>query len=251
MKFFLLILCISFNLHTLQAQDVTALLKEAHRLEALPDEKAAFEKYKQALVQDPNSITILSQCSELCSRIGNREMKITTRGAYYNAAIAYAKKALTISASSDEANVAMAIAQGRIVMVKSGKEKIIAVKEIKRYADKALATNPSNFKAWHIIGKWNYEVSQLNMMERAATRFLYGGLPDASLERAIKAYEKARKLHPSFMLNYLELAKAYDKNDEQNKAIPLLKYLTTLPLRTEDDSRIKKEAYQLLKTWKA
>ena len=123
------------------------------------------------------------------------------------------------------------------------------VKDIRHLADAAIKLNPNNFKAWHILGKWNYEVSNLSMIEKAATRVFYGGLPDASFTASINAYEKARQLNPNFSLNYLELAKAYKKNHQKQKAISLLKMMLPLPIQTEDDPRIKKEAAELIKSW--
>ncbi len=230
-------------------QDYNALVKDADRLEAVPNEKAALAQFKEALKLQPQSVYVLTKCSELCSRIGNREKNTKTRDAYYAAAQSYARTALQYHPGNDEANVAMAIAIGRVALLKSGKEKISAVKDIKKYADLALKANNRNFKAWHIIGKWNYEVSNLNMMERAATRVFYGGLPSASLKESIRAYEFAKGLSPGFVLNYLELAKAYHRNDEEQKAIALLKIIPTLPSKTEDDPRIKAEAAALLKSW--
>lgn len=245
--FFLLLLTTSFN--SVIAQDINSVIKEADRLEAIPDEKAAFQKFKEVLKMQPINLYALTKCSELCSRIGHREKDTKSRDNYYNAAIIYAQTALKVSPLSDEANVAMAIAVGRTVLIKSGKEKIIAVKDIKRYADIALKTNPNNFKAWHILGKWNFEVSNLNMIERSATKIFYGGLPDASLKNAIADYEKAKALSPTFMLNYLELAKAYRRNDDTKMAIAQLRKLLTLPIQTEDDPRIKAEAQKLIQDW--
>ena len=73
------------------------------------------------------------------------------------------------------------------------------------------------------MGKWNYEVSNLSAFEKAAVKIIYGGLPAASLNNSIMYYEKAKSLAPLFTLNYLELAKAYHKNDDDTKAISLLK----------------------------
>lgn len=229
------------------SQTAGTIIQEADRLEAIPNEKAAFNKFKEVLLVDPDNLYALTKCSELCSRIGNREKNTGSRDSYYASALSYARAALKTHPRSDEANVVMAIALGRIVLVKSGKEKISAVKDIKAYADNALKINPRNFKAWHVLGKWNYEVSDLNMIERAATRVFYGGLPDASIKESINAYEKARALSPGFMLNYLELAKAYVRNNEKAKAIAFLRTVATLPNKTEDDPRIKAEAAKLLK----
>ncbi|MBK8711903.1 MAG: hypothetical protein IPL97_08540 [Niastella sp.] len=231
------------------AQDAATFIKEAEHLEALPNEKGAFEKFKLALVHDPGNVYVLTKCSELCSRIGNRETNTDNRDAYYAAAISYSKKALALAPQNDEANVSMAIALGRIALLKSGKEKITAVKDIKHYADFAIKYNRQNFKAWHVLGKWNYEVSNLNAIERAAIKVFYGGLPNASFKKAIEAYDMAKKIKPDFVLNYLELAKAYHKNNQKDMAIANLKALLLLPNKTEDDARIKTEARNLLAKW--
>ena len=245
----LLISFLLFSCSFSQAQDINAMLAEAVKLEARPDESAAFEKFKVVLKYDPTNMKALVHSSELCSRIGNRQKDPKVRDNYYAAAVGYAQKAIRLNPRSDEANVALAIAVGRTVLVKSGKEKIAAVKDIRRYAETALKINPSNFKAWHIIGKWHYEVSNLNMMEKAAIKLFYGGVPESSLSSSIAAYEKAKSLKDGFLLNYLELAKAYKRNGEKQKAIAHLKYLLPLPVQTEDDPRIKKEARELLRDW--
>lgn len=249
MKFLLIFSFLLASTHLLKSQDLPGLIKEADKLEAIPDEKAAFNKFKVILKLDPTNLYTLCKCSELCCRIGARQSDLKNRDSYYEAALIYAKNALKHYPHSDEANVMMALAIGRNSMVQSGKEKISSAKEIKHYAETALKINPNNFKAWHILGKWNYEISNLNVMERAAARVFYGGLPSASLQSSIHAYEKARSINSGFLLNYLELSKAYKRNSEKPKAISLLKELILLPSRTEDDPRIKKEAASLIKIW--
>ena len=231
------------------AQDANSFINEGNRLEVLPNEKAAFQKFKEALKLQPANLYALCKCSELCSRIGNRESDTKSRDNYYAAAVIYAKTALKVSPSNDEANTAMAIAVGRTILIKTGKEKIAAVKDIRHYADIALKTNAQNFKAWHILGKWNYEVSNLNIVERAAAKVFFGGLPDASLKNAIASYEKAKAIKPGFLLNYIELARAYNRNGETEKAMAQLNKLMQLPYQTEDDPRIKTEAQKLIRKW--
>ena len=228
------------------AQDVAAMLKEANRLEAIPSEKAAFLKFKEVLKVQPTILSALVKCSELCSRIGKRETDKASRSSYYEAAVIYATTALNLNATNAEANAVMAIAMGRQTLEKSGKEKIAAVKDIKKYGDLAVKYDPNNFKGWHILGKWFYEVSNLNVFERAAAKVFYGGLPSASLKESIAAYEKAKALNGTFLLNYLELAKAYKRNDEKDKAIQLLKKMPSLPNQTEDDPLIRAEGKKLL-----
>lgn len=229
------------------AQDAAVLIKEADRLEAIPNEKAAFNKFKEVLKAHPTNLYALTKCSELCSRIGKREKTKTARDSYYDAAKIYATTALSINPASSDANAVMAIAMGRMALEKSGKEKMAAVKDIKRYGELAAKYDPNNFKAWHILGKWYYEVSNLSMFERAAAKVFYGGLPSATLKESIGYYEKAKALNPNFLLNYLELAKAYKRNDDDAKAIQLLKIMPGIPNQTEDDALIKEEGKKLLK----
>ena len=250
MKLFSFLLFFLFSFNQISAQEYNEVIKEADSLEALPNEKAALLKFKEALKLQPTSLYALTKCSELCCRVGGREKNTKVRDEYYAAAQVYAKTALRFYPNSDEANVAMAFSVAKSLMLKSGKEKITAVKELKNYGDKAVTQNSRNFKAWHVLGKWNYEVSNLNAFERTAVKIIYGGLPPASLSNSIMYYEKAKSLAPNFTLNYLELAKAYNKNDETDKALTQLNYLLAIKNQTEDDPRIKEEARILINKWK-
>ncbi|MBP6432023.1 MAG: hypothetical protein KA319_09660 [Ferruginibacter sp.] len=245
-KIGLIILAIALSVCTF-GQDVNAIIAEAKRLEAALNEKAAFNKFKEVLITQPNHLLALTKCSELCSRISKREKAKVVREVYYDMAKGYATKALAVDAKSSDANAAMAIAMGRAALEKSGKEKVAAVKDIKKYCDLAIIYNSNNAIAWHIIGKWHYEVSNLSGIERAAAKVFFGGLPSASLKESIAAFEKAQAINAGFVLNYLEIARAYKRNGEKLKAIAALKKLATLPNTTEDDANIKAEAAKLLK----
>lgn len=232
------------------SQDVNALIKEGQRLEAVPDEIAALHKFREVLKWQPLNIYALNKCSELCSRIGKRQSTSKATEDYYHAAKTYAEIALGINPNDSEANCVMAMALGRSTMAKTGKEKIANAKEIKRYIDISLKNDPKNFKALHILGRWNYEIMNLNMIERAAVKVLYGGLPHASLKESISAFEKARTAAPGFLLNYLEMAKAYKQDGQSKKAITYLNTMLLLPNQTEDDPAIKELGRKMLKDWK-
>ncbi len=87
------------------------------------------------------------------------------------------------------------------------------------------------------------------MFEKAGVKLVYGGLPSASAKQAIQAYEKAKVYEPNFALNFLELAKAYKRDGQTAKAVALLKALPSIPAKTVDDERIKKEGAVLLRNW--
>lgn len=231
---------------SLCSQPVADLFVKADQFEKQLKEEDAYSTYKEIIKAEPRNVKALTMCSELASRIGKRQSDKVKSLDFYNAAKIYAQRALGADSTNAEANCAMAIAMGRMALVSGGKEKVVNVKEIKKYADIALKYDPKSFKAWHILGKWNYEVSNLNGLEKAAIKILYGGMPSASIGDAIKYYEKAKTLEPSFILNLFELAKAYHKNGQDDKAIENINKLLKLPYRTAEDPSYKEEAKKML-----
>ena len=231
------------------SQDISQLLKEAQQQESLLHESEAFLKYAQVLKKDPANLVALWKCSELSSRIGARQPNKEKMTPYFFAAKNYASAALSVNSNSSEANCAMAFALGRISKVSTTKERIVLARDVKFYVDKAIRLDPSNFRAYHILGRWNYDVSDLNVAERSFARMFYGKIPNASLDDAIADFEKSRSLNPGFILNYYELARSYHRIGEDKKAIAYLRILLGLPDLIYDDTRVKVIARQLLTEW--
>ncbi len=249
MKFLFLIISLFFGFAA-TAQDANSMLAEASKIEMLPNESLALSRYKDILKIYPQNITALSKSSELCSRIGSRESAGVSQNAWYDAALQYANRAIAFSPRSDQANVSKAMIIGKSSLTKSSKEKIKGAKEIKQLLDIALATNPKNYLAWHILGRWNYELSNVNSFERAAARVFVTSVPEGSLKNSIICFENARKLSPDFILNNIELAKAYYANNQPIKGINLLQEAIKMPVTTEDDPRLKQKAHNLINDWK-
>jgi tetratricopeptide (TPR) repeat protein len=231
------------------SQDVPQLLKEAQQQESLFHENEAFLKYAEVAKKDPVNLFALWKASELSSRIGARQSDKEKMRPYFQAARNYAISALRVNPNSSEANCAMALALGRISLISGTRERVMFAREIKYYAEAAIRLDPNNFRAYHILGRWHYEVSNLNVAEKSFARIFYGRLPEASLDDAISDFEKSRSINPGFILNYLKLAKAYHRMDENRKATANLRYLLGLPNRSYDDTRAKVVARQLLTEW--
>jgi tetratricopeptide (TPR) repeat protein len=233
-----------------QAQDVNLLLKEAQQFESSFKDGEALQKYVEVIRLQPQHIMALSKASELNCIIGKRQATKEKQKAFYRMAQNYAQRALQAGPNNSAANCAMAVATGRLAMMASGDEKIKGIKEVKIYAEKSIKADATNFKAWHILAKWHYEVSDLNGVERWLVKVAYESLPKASLDEAIKDYEKSRQLNPGFILNYLELAKAYHRKDNDKKAVELLEAMMKLPNTFTDDASIKVKGKKLLEEYK-
>jgi tetratricopeptide (TPR) repeat protein len=241
--FFIGLPCLLFS------QDVNQLLKEAQQQENLFHENEAFLRFAEALRKDPNNLLAIWKCSELSSRIGARQPDKEKMKPYFIAAKNYASKALRLYPNSSEANCVMALALGRVSLVSSAKERVMMAREVKLYAERAIQLDPANFRAYHILGRWNYEVSNLNVAEKSFARVFYGKIPPASLQDAVSDFEKSRSLNPAFILNYYELARSYHRLDEDQKAIASLHTLLGMPNSIYDDTKVKALARQLLTQW--
>lgn len=241
--FFCVFLCQYSN-----GQEVNKLINEAISYEKMLDENKALEKYLEALKMQQDNVFVLSHISELyCSIAGRTKTDRVKQDSYFKLANIYASKALHVDPKSSDANFVMALVLGRTAIKRSGKEKIDAVKAIKKYTDLSLQYNPHNFKAWFLLGKWNYEISGLNFFEKTAVKMFYGDLPSASTKDAIAAYNKSMELMPGFLFNYLSLARAYNRIGNKTKAKELLNTMLKLPIRSADDSTIKYDGGLLLK----
>lgn len=231
------------------SQDENKLMSEARQLETAFKENEAMVKYLDVLKIQPRNYTALCKVSELYSLLGKRQPTKEKQKIYYRAARNYAQQALLVNPSHPDANFVMALAMGRMAIISSGEEKIKAVKDIKIYAEKCVQLDPQGFKGYHILGRWHYEISNLSSVEKWLVKIAYGSLPEASLQDAIANYEKSRQLNPGLLINYMELAKCFHRNDENKKANEMLQQVMQLPSKTIDDPTVKEEARKLMKKW--
>lgn len=230
-----------------RSQDATILLQEAINLEHQLNEPAALEKYKQIATIKPGDISILVKCTELNCSIGGRQADKTVKSNFFELAESYAQKAFSIDSNNAAAIYAKALVAGKMTDIETDNKKMISfVKETFSYASRSLEIDPNAAKANYVLGKWHFEMTNLSWFKKTAVKLFYGGLPEAEIDSAITYMEKCKKLDPYFVLNYLDLAKAYQTNGQPAEAINILKLLIRLPNRTADDAALKEEGKALL-----
>ncbi|HEV2481664.1 MAG TPA: hypothetical protein VGS79_18465 [Puia sp.] len=231
------------------AQDVSMLLKKAAAAEAAFREDEALAVYQQALRLQPHSVVVLCHCSDLCCRIGNRLADHDSRISFFKTGYQYAQAAYRLDSTNSEAGVMMAFSLGRLTLIQTNKERVESAVAIRHYAERAIRYDPANYKAYIILGRWNYEVSKLNFIERTFARWFYGDLPAASMADAIRNYEKSLALRPDFMLNYFELAKALHRDGQDARAIGLLRKMDRLHDEMYDDRTVRAEGQKFVQEW--
>lgn len=230
------------------AQDVTYLVAEGNALKKSMKDGDALQKYMEALKLSPNDFSALVATSESYSVIGAREKDKKKQNEYYKAAKIYAGSALEVAKDSAQSHYVMALASEKLASITGGKERAAYMRDLKAQVDSTLSIHPDHVFASYLLGKWNMEISSMNVAEKAALKVLYGGLPSASLEVALLNFEKVRRLDPWFVANYLELAKAYKAAGKSDKSIEVLNKMIKLPPRTADDAALKAEGKKMLES---
>lgn len=243
----LLIVCLLLT-NCLFGQATDSLVNHGLKLEKAMQEAAALQQYLTVLKTDSFNLTALNRSAILTIREGKRQKTAKAAIPYYRTAKDLASTALRTDPDNKESLVAMATALRQLSLHAGAKEKAAYLKEIKADLDKALQIDAAYAPAWHALGNWNYDISKMNFAERAATKLLFGGLPDASFAAAIKDYLKCQRLDPAFILNISDLAKAYHANEEDLKAITALKQAIRLRPILQDDRMIQQECKKMLES---
>lgn len=247
-KFFCFTLLLFFTQGYLHAQSADSLVRQGLSLEKHMQESLALKKYNEAIQQDSANLVALHQAAILSVREGKRQKTRKAAVAYFNRAKLYASKAVDLNPNNKESLLAMASAVQQLSLHAGAKEKASYLKATKSYLDKALQIDSTYGRAWHLLGNWNDEVSQMNFAERAAMKLLFGGLPDASLDAAILNYKKCLRLDPSYIRNYYDLGRAYHQKEEDIKAIAILKQAIRLRPIQQDDRAIQQECKKMLES---
>jgi len=165
---------------------------------------------------------------------------------YYKTANALADSALMADSASARAHLAKAVAEGRLALDAGTKERVRRSRKIKKHADRAVELDSTLSGAFHVRGRWNREVSDLNFFERAIVKTIYGGLPESSFEQAVRDFKRALELE-DVRFHHLELGKTYLKMDREDDARAEFQTVLDLPQKEYFGDRYKKEAETLLR----
>ncbi len=204
---------------------------------------AALEGMKK---EDPQNAEVLWRLSRTRVDMGEQSKAKSEQEKAYAAAMEDAQAAVEADPGNAEAHLALAIAAGRVGLISPTKEKIQLSRTVKDAVDKSIMLDPQLGPAYHVRARWNYEVASLGFFERTIVKVVYGGLPEASFEQAVRDFQKATQLGDR-MINHLELGKTYLKLDEPDKAKAEFEQVLAMPLVDPDDPGFQTEAREHLK----
>ena len=245
MIFFVSFASVSFS------QALDAMLKQCDDyLDVSFDNQKALEVLQKADKQFPDNWEVYWRFSRVYVYIAEKmpessDAQKDAQLAVYKEAYDYADKSVKLAPDKSVTYLRRAIANGRIALFKGVFSVAAVVNAVKADCEKAISLgNGGNYVqalAHYVLARTNDKVSEKWAPARAVL-----GLGWANLDRAITEYNIAIKLYPNFRMFYLDLAKAYIKQDEYSKARDMLNKVIASPKRDENDDSQLAEAKSLL-----
>lgn len=166
----------------------------------------------------------------------------------YRAAERYARRAVKVDPKSTWPQFFLAVALGKIAEFSSVKQQIALAQDIRKATDTAIALDPDNGFAYHVLGVWHRRMAEINRAERLLAQLLFlGSVPAGRLDDSVRYLKKALEYNPDVINHHLELARTYQALDEPELARRHLKTVADLPIRFSDDALHKRKALQLLR----
>lgn len=230
----------------LQAQ-TSALIAKADALDDKNEPKAALAILQEADQQKPNNAEILRRIAMQEIQLfvdAKNEAEKKQLGA---TALDYALRAVKADPNNAKAHLSLSIIYGRIAFLEPNRRKVELSKLIESEAQTAARLDPKEEYAWHVLGRWNYELAGFNPVLKALAEFIYGKFPDCSYEKAAEYFKKAIALNSQAVIHHIELGRTYLAMGKKAEAKAELEKGLALPSTMKDDGETKQRGRLALK----
>lgn len=228
------------------AEGASDLIEKGNLHDQRLEPKEALSFYLEAEKLEPENVPLLlsiaRQYRHWAADVGSlaEKMKLSHKGKDY------AKRAQGLAPAEAEAHLSVAISHAKMVPILDNKEKVEASLEVRKAVDKSIELDPGKDLAWHVLGGWHQRLAELGTVKRTLARMLYGDLPPASNEEAVKCFEKAIKLNPKRSIHHIELGRTYAQMGKAEEAKECIKKGLELPDSGKDDKEVKQRGRETL-----
>ncbi|MFV0414914.1 MAG: hypothetical protein ACK5NG_00955 [Chthoniobacterales bacterium] len=247
--FFILSQACTFAASTLSPESQKIILK-ADQLREQQKHQEAIILLEQANRNDPEQAAILYRLAEQYAASVAYIISKDGRIKLTEIAIDHAQRAIKADPKSGEAHLALAVSYGRLAENLPPRKQLTYSELIKSEAEEAARLNPKLDYAWHIQGRWHYEMATLNPVLRTFARILQGKLPPASLKTSIKCFKKAVALAPRRIQHHVELGRAYLAAENRKEAKKEFELALRLKAKNKDELQAQKTARTTLSKMK-
>lgn len=228
------------------AESVDTLVEKGKAFERKFQAKDALPLYLSAEKVEPKNAQLLVRIARqyrylMTDASGNQEK---LRLGYI--ALDYSTRAAACGPKDCDAQLAPAITLGKMLPYLATKEQVSASPRIKESVVKALAVNPHDDTAWHILGRWNRVLAEVSSAKRLVAGLIYGQLPKGSFEEAEQDMKKAIAINPHRLMHYIELGRIYAEMGRKQEAREFITKGLAMPDTEKDDPETKQRGRETL-----
>jgi len=159
---------------------------------------------------------------------------------------ACALQAVAADGKNATAHACLAICYAKSCAFAGLKDELAYTRLFKLEAEKTLALDPRQDIACYLLGRWNYGLANVGLLSRAFVKVVYGGLPKASNEDAIKYFQQAIGLAPNRIIHHAGLAMVYEATGETKLEIAELEKCQVLKPGDHEDADAQQDAEKKL-----
>lgn len=211
------------------------------------DPLTALTLYLELAAEYPEDASLQQKVAQQYSDATNLLSDRNEKRRYAERALAYSQRATTLDPTNAVNLLSVAISYGKMGLFGETREKVAFSRQLRQYAEAALALDPDYAWAHHVLGRWHREVAALGGPTRLVVRLIYGGLPDASRERAVHHLERAVELDPANLIHHLELGFALSAVGNRTAALQAFRHGLAMEETTINDAAAKQRAQQALR----
>jgi hypothetical protein len=237
----LLALCLASPLLAEESR-VAALVQQGDAADARHDSQAALLALQQAEQLDARNFGVLLRISKQYTDLSGACKDSAVARMLAEKALDYGRRAVALDDRNAKAHLNLAICYGKLTEFAGNKVKVKYAKTIQDEAERSLELDPADDYAWHVLGRWNAEVANLNGVLKALANLVYGGLPPASYEDAVRCFRKASELEPQRVMHHAELAKVYARMAKADSAAQEWQNVVGLRSDGAQDEQYQREA---------
>lgn len=195
--------------------------------------------------EHPRNAEVLYRLAFTWSDLGKAADSERRSREFYQQSLNVAEQAVQADSTSAWAHFAVAVAQGRLTFHAGARERVERSRAVKAHAERAIALDSTLAGAYHVRGRWHREAADLNFVLRAIVATIYGGLPNASIDQAVRDFQTAIALEDR-AYHHLELGKTYLVLDRPQAAQEQFRKAIAAPRADPFDPEYKQEARRLL-----
>ncbi len=233
----------------LNANDVMEHIKQGDRFAKEFNNQNALKEYKLAVQADSSNCIAIWKMAEAYINLGEDAIRDKSKQLqYYYLAEKWARKTVVLCPETPNGHFFIAVSSGLLSFFEGTRSRINRSREVKAQAEETLRLDPEHHGAYHVLGRWNREMTELSWIQKTVAKIVYGGLPPgASLENAVKNFNKAIIISPNWINHHKELGITYMKMKNWKAASQEFQKVLELPVADHQDKFHKEECRRYLR----